>query len=85
MQVSRLNHTSTPSGVAYAETRGAITLPNWTEVGPNFLVLWERRRVLRDAASHHPKSWLAGKQFLNGLHGIEETIGLRGKRYEIVA
>jgi hypothetical protein len=29
--------------------------------------------------------WLAGKQFLNGLHGIEETIGLRKKRDEIMA
>lgn len=54
---------------------------SWAE---QFQVFWERHRVLRDAASHRPKSWLAGKQFLNGLHGIEETIGLRGKRHEIV-
>ena len=33
LQVSRLNHISAASGVAYAETCGATTLPNWTEVG----------------------------------------------------
>jgi hypothetical protein len=34
LQVSRLNHTSAASGVAYAETCGATTLSNWTDVGP---------------------------------------------------
>ena len=34
MQVSRLNHISAASGVAYTETRGATTLSNWTDVGP---------------------------------------------------
>ena len=34
LQVSRLNHTSAASGVAYADSRGATTLLNWTEVGP---------------------------------------------------
>jgi hypothetical protein len=82
LQESRQNQTSAASGVAYGDARGATNLLNWTEVGPKRL---ERRRVLRDAASHRPKSWLAGKQFLNGLHGIEETMGLRGKRNEIVA
>src|ERR1700732_2736318 len=57
--------------------------PLITEVGSNILVLWERRRVLREAASHRPMSWLAGKQFLNGIHAIKETIGLRRKRHEI--
>ena len=33
LQISRLNHISAASGVAYAETCGATTLPNWTEVG----------------------------------------------------
>jgi hypothetical protein len=42
-------------------------------------------RVLHDEVSRCRESWLAGKQFLNGLHGIEETIRLRGKRAEIVA
>ena len=37
MQVSRLNHISAASGVAYAETRGAATLSNWTDVGPKAL------------------------------------------------
>jgi hypothetical protein len=35
LQESRQNHTSAASGVAYAGTRGAINLLNWTEVGPN--------------------------------------------------
>jgi hypothetical protein len=35
LQVCRLNHTSSASGVAYADSRGATTLLNWTEVGPN--------------------------------------------------
>ena len=34
LQVSRLSHTSAASGVAYAETCGATTLSNWTDVGP---------------------------------------------------
>jgi hypothetical protein len=34
LQESRQNHTSAASGVAYAGTRGAINLLNWTEVGP---------------------------------------------------
>jgi hypothetical protein len=33
LRESRRNHTSAASGVAYAETRGATTLPNRTEVG----------------------------------------------------
>jgi hypothetical protein len=42
LQVSRLNHISAASGVAYAETCGATTLPNWTEVGLKPIVsgLW---------------------------------------------
>jgi hypothetical protein len=35
LQESRQNHTSAASGVAYADSRGATTLLNWTEVGPN--------------------------------------------------
>src|SRR6267143_251023 len=37
LQVSRLNHISAASGVAYTETRGATTLSNWTDVGPKAL------------------------------------------------
>ena len=37
MQESRQNHTSAASGVAYAETRGANNLLNWTEAGPKIL------------------------------------------------
>src|SRR5437762_10636578 len=37
LQVSRLNHISAASGVAYAEPRGATTLSNWTDVGPKTL------------------------------------------------
>jgi hypothetical protein len=38
LQLSRINHTSAESGVAYAETLGATNLPNWIEVGPESLV-----------------------------------------------
>jgi hypothetical protein len=38
LQVSRANHTSAASGVAYAETRGATNLLNWTEAGPKILL-----------------------------------------------
>ena len=38
MQESRQNHTSAASGVAYAETCGATTLSNWTEVGPKVVL-----------------------------------------------
>jgi hypothetical protein len=34
LQVCRVNPISSASGVAYAETRGAITLLNWTDIGP---------------------------------------------------
>ena len=34
LQESRQNHTSAASGVAYADSRGAINLLNWTEAGP---------------------------------------------------
>ncbi len=34
LQVSRLNHISAASDVAYADPRGATTLSNWTDVGP---------------------------------------------------
>src|ERR1700730_13268640 len=34
LQVSRTNHTCTASVVAWAETRGATNLWNWTDVGP---------------------------------------------------
>src|SRR5712671_4447878 len=37
LQVSRANHISAASGVAYTETRGATTLSNWTDVGPKAL------------------------------------------------
>jgi hypothetical protein len=37
LQVSRLNHISAASGVAYTETSGATTLSNWTDVGPKAL------------------------------------------------
>src|SRR5437879_12960105 len=47
LQVSRLNHISAASGVAYTETRGATTLSNWTDVGPKALLrsLGQRRRA----------------------------------------
>jgi hypothetical protein len=32
------NHTSTASGVAYAESRGATEFLNWTEVGPKLKI-----------------------------------------------
>jgi hypothetical protein len=34
LQESRQNHTSAASGVANADSRGAINLLNWTEAGP---------------------------------------------------
>ena len=33
LQVSRANHISAASGVAYTEPHGATTLSNWTDVG----------------------------------------------------
>jgi hypothetical protein len=33
LQLSRLNHISAASGVAYTQTYGAIIALNWTEVG----------------------------------------------------
>jgi hypothetical protein len=77
----------TRSWANVASRKHAVQSPFRTglKLDRNFQLLWGRRRMLHDAASHRPKSWLAGKQFLNGLHGIEETIGLGGKRYEIVA
>ena len=38
LQESRQNHTSAASGVAYADSRGAINLLNWTDVGPRLTV-----------------------------------------------
>ena len=37
LQVSRLNHISAASGVAYGEPHGATTLSNWTDLGPKAL------------------------------------------------
>src|SRR6267143_3916857 len=62
LQVSRLNHITAASGVAYMETRGATTLSNWTDVGPKALTsMWLGRRARRvpsarrnvQAARHH--------------------------------
>jgi hypothetical protein len=39
LQESRQNHTSAASGVAYAETRGATNLLNWTEAGPKIALI----------------------------------------------
>src|SRR5467141_3586541 len=52
LQVSRVNSISAASGVAYAETRGATTLSNWTEIGPTNLAsgLWGNAVV--SAVSH---------------------------------
>ena len=57
LQESRQNHTSAASGVAYAGTRGAINLLNWTEVGPKLdrtpaSGLWGQRHRTRYVASH---------------------------------
>src|SRR5205823_130975 len=37
LQLSRLNHISAASGVAYTQTYGAIIALNWTEVGRTHL------------------------------------------------
>ena len=53
LQVSRINHISAASGVAYTETRGATILSNWTDVGPKrFLRSLGRRRCGGHVASH---------------------------------
>src|SRR6266576_4152303 len=54
LQVSRLNHISAASGVAYTETCGATTLSNWTDVGPKRLPYrsLEQRRCARHVTSH---------------------------------
>ena len=38
LQISRVNHISAASGVAYAEPHGATTLPNWTDDGPKIVL-----------------------------------------------
>lgn len=57
----------------------------WNERKGNGTAMSFGDRLLNKCAGATSKSRLAGKQFLNGLHGIEETIGLRGKWREIVA
>jgi len=44
LQESKQNHTSAASGVAYAETRGATNLLNWTEAGPKIVLTFEDLR-----------------------------------------
>jgi hypothetical protein len=39
LQVSRVNHISAASGVAYAESCGATNLLNWTDVGPTTVLI----------------------------------------------
>ena len=57
LQESRQNHTSAASGVAYAETRGATTLLDWTEAGPKVVLtsLGLRRHALRRDVEVAPK------------------------------
>jgi hypothetical protein len=56
LQESRQNHTSAASGVAYAESRGATNLLNWTEAGPKIRFtsagLRNRTRSSKMSAAH---------------------------------
>jgi hypothetical protein len=57
LQVSRANHTSAASGVAYAEPCRATNLLNWTDVGPIWPV-WSWRLRMSGAGLH-----FSGKEY----------------------
>jgi len=58
LQESRQNHTSAASRVAYAETRAATTIFNWTEDGPKVILAAARVHSL-DQRFELPTLWLA--------------------------
>ena len=61
LQESRQDHTGAASSVAYAETRGAANLLNWTEAGPKVVLMsvekYRGRQPLMDATGFSYAGW----------------------------
>lgn len=89
MQESGQNHTSAASGVAYAETRGATDLLNWTEAGPKILLtsvgLRDCTRFSGMSAAHvQTRGHVIIEQGLEFTHWTDGVDGRAGPRQPVL-